>query len=271
MKTQNGNQTIIAIACQKGGVGKTTTAWNFAAGLNKHGCKTLLIDCDPDHHLSFAVGWEDDGRPTLTNLILSFIVFDQFPDESAIQQTIRHHKEGYDYIPCTKKLRDANKFLATVNDNETVLRHILRDTDALCAYDYIVLDGLPGDNLLQNNILTAADACIIPVQPQILPFSSLLEMVEIVNGVRRKANPDLEIAGYLITICERTSMAAQVKETLISEFDEPTFQTVISRLNEAATAPLQGHSCVADPKSRIGRQYMEVTAEYLKGANNCGN
>ena len=104
MNEQNHVPTILAVSCQKGGEGKTTSAWHIGAALTQRGYKVCLIDCDPDHHLSFALGWQDDGRATLTNLVLMAIVMGQFPDAAAISDTIRRHDEGYDYIPCTKKL-----------------------------------------------------------------------------------------------------------------------------------------------------------------------
>lgn len=146
MNEQNHVPTILAVSCQKGGEGKTTSAWHIGAALTQRGYKVCLIDCDPDHHLSFALGWQDDERATLTNLVLMAIVMGQFPDADAISATIRRHDEGYDYIPCTKKLADANLFLASMPNNETYLRHILRDTTAFADYHYVILDGLPGDN-----------------------------------------------------------------------------------------------------------------------------
>lgn len=100
MNEQNHVPTILAVSCQKGGEGKTTSAWHIGAALTQRGYKVCLIDCDPDHHLSFALGWQDDERATLTNLVLMAIVMGQFPDADAISATIRRHDEGYDYIPC---------------------------------------------------------------------------------------------------------------------------------------------------------------------------
>lgn len=92
MNEQNHVPTILAVSCQKGGEGKTTSAWHIGAALTQRGYKVCLIDCDPDHHLSFALGWQDDGRATLTNLVLMAIVMGQFPDAAAISDTMPAHR-----------------------------------------------------------------------------------------------------------------------------------------------------------------------------------
>ena len=219
MNEQNHVPTILAVSCQKGGEGKTTSAWHIGAALTQRGYKVCLIDCDPDHHLSFALGWQDDGRATLTNLVLMAIVMGQFPDAAAISDTIRRHDEGYDYIPCTKKLADANLFLASMPNNETYLRHILRDTTAFADYHYVILDGLPGDNLLQKNVLAAADDLIIPIQPKIMDFSSGTEMMPIVRAVQERSNPNLRIVGSVLTMFDNTTTARDI-HTLLKESED---------------------------------------------------
>lgn len=257
--------TILAVSCQKGGEGKTTTAWHMAAAFVQRGYKVCLVDCDPDHHLSFSLGWEDDGKPTLTNLLLMSIVMGQYPSSAEIKNTIRHHSEGYDYIPTTKKMADANKFLASLPNNETYLRHILRDTDAFDEYDYIMLDGLPGDNLLQKNVLAAANECIIPIVPKVIDFTAGTEMIPIIGDMQRTSNPDLKIAGSVLTMFDRTSGARDIQEILTNdEFAElATFETSVSRLKDASDAPGLHTSCCTNPKSRVGQQYQAIVDEYL--------
>ena len=266
MNEQNHVPTILAVSCQKGGEGKTTAAWHIGAALTQRGYKVCLIDCDPDHHLSFALGWQDDERATLTNLVLMAIVMGQFPDADAISATIRRHDEGYDYIPCTKKLADANLFLASMPNNETYLRHILRDTTAFADYHYVILDGLPGDNLLQKNVLAAADDLIIPIQPKIMDFSSGTEMMPIVRAVQERSNPNLRIVGSVLTMFDNTTTARDI-HTLLKESEDfaalHPFDASISRLKEAGEAPGLHVSCVSREKSKIGQQYQAIADEYL--------
>lgn len=254
---------VIAITNQKGSVGKTTTAWHLAAALAHLGKKVCLIDCDPDHHLSFALGWEDDGRPTLSNLMIQAIAMEQKPTPEELRACIRSHPEGYDYIPCTKRLAAANKILPSMPHYELVLRGVLRDSGALCSYDYVIIDGLPGDNPLQENILAAADECVIPFQSKVLEFSAIFELAAIIENIRSKCNPALKIVGTVITMYDRTTTARDICEELASIEEFAPFRAMVSRLKEAADAPGYHTSCVASSHSKIGQQYISIANEFL--------
>lgn len=191
------------------------------------------------------------------------IAMEQKPTPEELRACIRSHPEGYDYIPCTKRLAAANKILPSMPHYELVLRGVLRDSGALCSYDYVIIDGLPGDNPLQENILAAADECVIPFQSKVLEFSAIFELAAIIENIRSKCNPALKIVGTVITMYDRTTTARDICEELASIEEFAPFRAMVSRLKEAADAPGYHTSCVASSHSKIGQQYISIANEFL--------
>ena len=166
---------IIAISNQKGGVGKSTTAYNLGACLAlKHDKKVLLIDFDPQANLSEYLKYEPDGNPTMTQLIMSFYAGNPVTVEIA-QKAIRHSETaGVDYIPADINLANAESLMVTMISKEHILRRILTE-DVIGAYDFVLIDCLPSLGTLLINALTAADRVLIPVQTQ--KFSIILPRI----------------------------------------------------------------------------------------------
>ena len=197
----------IALANQKGGVGKTTTAASLAVGLSRQGKKVLLVDADAQGNLTQLLGWEqpDELHFTLAT-IMGKLITDQplMPGEG-----ILHHKDGMDLMPANIELSAMEVTLVNTMSRETVLRQYL--STVRTEYDYAIVDCMPSLGMLTINALTAADSVIIPVQAHYLPAKGLEQLLKTVMRVRRQLNPKLEIGGILMTMVDnRTTLSRGV-------------------------------------------------------------
>jgi len=185
---------IIAIANQKGGVAKTTTTINLGVGLSKVGKRVMLIDADPQGHLTMGLGFSKNLRVTLKTMMENIIMGLEFDPREAIL----HHEEGIDVIPSNKLLSGMDMSLFTVEDREKVLKEYLEllEND----YDYILIDCMPSLGMMTINALSAADSVLIPVQPQYYAADGLMELLKVVKGIHQRFNPDLQIEGILFTM-----------------------------------------------------------------------
>ena len=255
---------ILAIANQKDGVGKTTTAANLGIGLAREGRNVLLVDCDPQGSLTVSLGYSqpDELDMTLTDL-LAGVLMDK---PAAPEQGILHHAEGVDLIPANISLSGMETSLVNAMSREKVLKQYLDTVKK--EYDYILLDCMPSLGMLTVNTLAAADGVIIPVQAQYLSAKGMEQLLQTVGKVRRQINPKLKIAGVLLTMVDqRTNYAREVSDLLRRTYGGKIriFSTDIPHSVRAAETSAEGKSIyLHDPKGKVSQAYAQLTKEVIQ-------
>jgi chromosome partitioning protein len=250
---------IIAIANQKGGVGKTTTAVNLGASLAASDQRTLVIDCDPQGNTTSALGFpRDPARRTLYQALML--------GEPIERVIIDAQVEGLDLIPSDRNLVGAAVELVSVEDREYKLKALI---DPLREkYKFILLDCPPSLDLLTLNALAASDSVLVPIQCEYLALEGVSELLDTLMRLRRSINPSLAIEGILLTMYDdRTTLSKQVASDLRSFFGAQVFESVIPRNVRLAEAPSHGMPVMFyDIHSKGAESYIQLAKEVIANA-----
>ena len=247
---------LIAIANQKGGVGKTTTAINLSASLAISEQHTLLIDCDPQGNTTAGLGFpKDPARRTLYNALVL--------GEPLERVIVKTQVEGLELLPADKNLVGAGVELVSSVNREYQLRNLLQQIKD--NYAFILMDCPPALDLLTLNALTAADSVLVPIQCEYLALEGVSELLDTLMRIRRTLNPNLAIEGILLTMYdERTTLSKQVASDLRSFFGTQIFQSIIPRNVRLAEAPSHGKPIhFYDIHSRGAEAYINLAKEVI--------
>ena len=254
---------VIAIANQKGGVGKTTTTSNLGIGLAKQGKKVLLIDADAQGSLTASLGIREPDRLEITlATIMASIINDE---EIKPEYGILRHEEGVDFMPGNIELSGLETSLVNVMSRETILRtYIEQQKDR---YDYILIDCMPSLGMITINAFASADSISIPVQAAYLPVKGLEQLIKTIGKVKRQINPKLEIEGILLTMVDnRTNYARDISNLLIENYGSRVriFENSIPLSVRAAEISAEGVSIYQhDPNGKVASAYQSLTEEVL--------
>lgn len=252
----------IAIANQKGGVGKTTTAMNLGIALKLQGKRVLLIDFDSQANLSEYLNFENEQEEkiTISNLMLSVITNEKID----IQECIYHDNiNDIDYIPSDLNLATVENYLSNAMLRETVLKRALSKNEVIKNYEYVIIDCPPTLAVLLINVLGIADNVIIPVQTHKFAWNGLNKLKDIIYQTQEMLNPDLKITGILPTMVDNTKISKDILQKLRSSYQNLVFNTVINRCVEAPNSTQNGISVCLTKNSKLAVSYKALAEEIV--------
>jgi len=247
---------IISIANQKGGVGKTTTAINLAAGLAYEGKKVLLVDADPQANASSGLGVE---IRELENTVYECLINGIDPHTAIVETSVKNLKllpSHIDLVGAEIEMRDLEKREERMKN----FLHLLRND-----YDFILIDCSPSLGLITINALTASDSIIIPVQCEFFALEGIAKLLNTIKIIKSNLNPDLQIEGFLLTMYDnRLRLSNQVYEEVKRHFGALVFNTIIYRNVRLSEAPSHGLSVIDyDPNSKGAKSYINLAKELI--------
>ena len=247
---------IIAIANQKGGVGKTTTSVNLSTILAKKGKRVVLLDADPQGNATSGLGVEKDTGKSLYDVLIN-----EEPVENTLQDTI---EKNLKICPSSMNLAGAEVELVSQMSREHRLKEQLENVRE--DFDYIFIDCPPSLGLITLNSFTAADSVMIPVQCEYYALEGLGQLINTINLVKKHLNKSLEIEGAVLTMYDiRTNLSNQVVKEVKRYFDDKVYKTVIPRNVRLSEAPSFGMPIsIFDPKSNGAKSYENLAREFLK-------
>ena len=251
---------IIAIANQKGGVGKTTTAINLSSCLAEKGKKVLAVDMDPQGNMTSGLGVDKNSiENTIYNLIIG---------ESAVKEVLKENiMENLDIIPANIDLSAAEIELIDVDEKEYIVRNIISEIKD--NYDYIIIDCPPSLSMLTINAMTTATSVLVPIQCEYYALEGLSQLIHTVDLVKNRLNPELEIEGVVFTMYDaRTNLSLQVVENVKDNLQQNIYKTIIPRNIRLAEAPSYGIPINQyDSKSAGSESYMRLAEEVVDRGN----
>ena len=247
---------VIAVANQKGGVGKTTTSVNLSASLAATKHRVLMIDLDPQGNATVGSGIKSGS--------FSLSVNDVLLGQSLVSEAVVRTQWGYDVLPTNADLTVAEVRLLQMKNREQSLRNALSAVQGV--YDFIIIDCPPSLNMLTVNALVAANSVLVPIQCEYFALEGLTSLLGSIDQIKKSVNPSLQIEGLLRTMYDgRNRLTIEVSEQLLQHFGERVYQTVIPRNVRVAEAPSHGEPVITyDPRSQGAAAYLALAGEIIR-------